>query len=79
MKCPYCGQEMKLGRLRSASGYGVFWLPEGSEFEGLLTGKRIEESGGVLLDPVTKIGFFAKEKPESWWCPCCRIFLTKKL
>ena len=79
MKCPYCGEEMKPGRLCSASGYGVFWLPEGSEYEGLLTGKKVEEHGGVLLDTVTRIGFFAREKPESCWCPSCRIFLTKKL
>lgn len=79
MKCPYCGQEMKLGRLRGAGGHAVFWLPDNIIYEQwALTKNRIEAHGGVVLDDVTKIGFVAKARPESYWCNNCDICITKK-
>ena len=79
MNCPYCGKEMKLGRLHSVSEHAVFWLPDHTEYkEWILTKERIEEHGGVVLDNVSKIGFLAKAKPESYWCENCNICITKK-
>ena len=78
MKCPYCGQEMKPGRLHGGKGnYAVYWLPDTVE-EFLFTKDRIEKNGGVVLDDVTNIGFFSASKPESYWCSNCNIFITKK-
>ena len=81
MKCPYCGKEMELGRLHSSSGRAVFWLPDNTEYkEGLITKKKIEEYGkGVILDTVSKVGFFSKKKPKSYWCNNCKVFITKKI
>ena len=79
MQCPYCGQEMKLGRLHGEGGHAVLWLPDKTEYkQWLLTEKRVEEYGGVVLDTVSKIGFFAKTKPESYWCSSCNLCITKK-
>lgn len=79
MKCPYCGQEMKLGQLRSESDRAVFWFPDHIKYrQWILTKKRIEEYGGVVLDTVSKIGFFATEKAESYWCERCNICITRK-
>lgn len=79
MKCPYCGQEMQLGRLQGAGGHAVFWFPDNTDYEQwTLTKNRIEAHGGVVLDDVTKIGFIAKARPESYWCSNCNICITKK-
>ena len=78
MKCPYCGEEMKLGRIYGEGEHAVFWLPEHTDYKKwLLSQKRIKDSGGVMLDSATKVGFFAMAKPESYWCETCRIFITR--
>ena len=78
MKCPYCGQEMKLGRIYGEGEHGVFWLPEKADLGGwILTKKKIDDCGGIMLDTVTKVGFFAMAKPESYWCDNCQIFITR--
>ena len=79
MKCPYCDQEMKLGRLYGVSGCAVFWLPENTDTTDwwVLSQKKIEESDGVMVDAARKVGMLAKEKPESYFCRDCGIFLTK--
>ena len=39
MKCPYCGNEMELGKLRSRGG--VFFLPDGEKTPKLYTQKQM--------------------------------------
>ena len=78
MKCPYCGEEMKLGRIYGEGEHAVFWLPEQAEYtRWILTQNRILECGGRMLDTVSKVGFFYMAKPESYWCEHCRIFITR--
>ena len=78
MKCPYCGEEMKLGRIYGEGEHALFWLPEDTAYtQWLLTQKRIEQCGGIMLDTVTRVGFFAMDKPESHWCDPCRVFITR--
>lgn len=79
MKCPYCNQEMLLGNLYAPSGRAVFWLPSGTELDGwILTHKWIEDKKGFVLGDASKVGFIAKKRPESYYCPDCKIVISKE-
>ena len=79
MKCPFCDTEMVLGRICGTSGHCAYWIPDGSGVEGALTVKRIEKAGGLVMGSATRIGFFTKERPETWHCPQCQLLVTKLL
>ena len=50
MKCPYCGNEMETGSLKTEGGPGMFYMPEGKNYSILPTQKEIERKGGIVLD-----------------------------
>lgn len=79
MKCPYCNQEMMLGNLYAPSDNAVYWLPFGTERDGwVLTQKWVANKKGFVLDDVSKIGFIVKKRAESYYCPDCRIVISKR-
>ena len=49
MKCPFCGQEMEQGKLRSRGG--LFFLPEGEGLPKLYTRREMEKHRAVYLPP----------------------------
>ena len=57
MKCTYCGNEMEAGNLRTESGPGLFYMPDGENYSIFPTKKRIESKGGIVLDGPYKTGF----------------------
>lgn len=82
IRCPCCGQHMIPGRLYGPSGKGIYWLPDStrpSEIQGgfCLRPNHIEAAGGLVLDEVSPAGFLAKDRPRSFCCKACGIFLTK--
>ena len=78
MQCPYCQKEMIVGTIYGVEDRAVYWLPDpGRRDYHLLTRKNIEKRGGMILDDVSRFGFFAKARPDSHDCKTCRIFLTK--
>jgi len=78
MQCPYCQKEMIVGTIYGVEDRAVYWLPDpGRRDYHLLTRKNIEKRGGMILDDVSRFGFFAKARPDSHYCKTCRIFLTK--
>ena len=79
MECPYCKQEMIAGHIHAPASHGVYWMPEISKIDGMiLSTKKIEEVGGALIDEVAKVGFISKDKPQTYYCEKCNIFITKK-
>lgn len=79
MKCPYCNGEMLSGNLHAASERGVFWLPADTELDGwVLTQKWVEAHNGFVLDRISKIGFISIQKPESAYCPTCKIVISRR-
>ena len=78
MQCPYCRKEMIVGTIYGAGDRAAYWLPGRSKRDyHLLTRKNIEKRGGMMLDDVSRLGFFAKARPDSHYCNACRMFLTK--
>ena len=79
MKCPYCEAEMKLGTILTAGGQAIYWFPYDGDREQIsfrLSKARIERGGGFVLDDSTKIGLFAKQRPECYYCQNCHILLV---
>lgn len=77
MTCPFCGGDMKIGRICAPSPEAVFWLPLGAKLRwNLATETTIGESGGFILGTATKAFFFAKDKLDSYYCSECRCILT---
>lgn len=67
MKCPYCGAEMRKGKLRSRGG--VFFLPDGEKMPLLYTEKEMNKHDCVLLPPYY---FSLKEEfPTAYVCRNC--------
>ncbi len=80
MNCPYCDQPMTHGKLYAADGHGIYWLPTHTDLysiKGILQKKKIIAVGGVVLDQLYPIGFFAKDRPDSFYCKACNVFVTK--
>lgn len=84
MKCPYCGGEMIEGKLHAIPHDTVYWLPEGVDLNSIiLTTKRIEEYGGIVLCETMNTAYtgFVKrpsaERPVSFCCKGCRTIFTK--
>lgn len=80
MLCPGCGRPMARGRLCSPEERGIYWLPDTVEIGDLggwvLTEGKIQAAGGVVLDRLRRVGFFAKDRPDSYYCKDCGAFLT---
>ena len=68
MKCPICGQEMELGKLRSRGG--VFFLPNGEKTPKLYTHKEMAKHRAVSFPPFV-LDFFP-EYPDAYVCRNCR-------
>lgn len=68
MKCPICGHEMELGKLRSRGG--VFFLPNGEKTPKLYTHKEMAKHRAVSFPPFV-LDFFP-EYPDAYVCRNCR-------
>ena len=68
MKCPICGHEMELGKLRSRGG--VFFLPNGEKTPKLYTQKEMAKHRAVSFPPFV-LDFFP-EYPDAYVCRKCR-------
>ena len=49
MKCPYCGNEMESGKLRSRGG--LYFLPDGESLPKLYTKREMEKHNAIYLPP----------------------------
>lgn len=70
MKCPFCGEEMQPGKLRTR-GYNYF-VPNGCKTPSLYTKKSMEKAGAIPVSPMRRCSlrsklehcFFMSEVPE---------------
>lgn len=81
MQCPYCHAEMALGCLYGRSDGPVYWLPDGRNWEDLLTPlfseQRLRDAGGFPVDKPSRHFIRFVEKPDSYHCPNCHILITR--
>ena len=82
MKCPFCGEEMILGRIQPAGWRIPYWLPDKVVVKDLpfyLTAKRIERAGGRIVGTATNIGIglVAEELCGSALCETCNLLITQ--
>ena len=49
MKCPFCGEEMVKGKLRTRGDN--YFIPEGCKTSWIYTYKSMENAGAVLVSP----------------------------
>jgi len=77
--CPFCNQLMEHGKIYGEGGHGVYWMPiKHNECDFYFLNKRaVEKADGIVLDKLSKIGFFAKSRPISHYCKPCDLFITK--
>jgi hypothetical protein len=75
MKCPFRTAQMECVRIYRDASRAVYWLPEGADNHkmGVLSNQRIERNGGFVIGEATKIGFFSKKKPDSYFCRNCNF------
>lgn len=78
MECPFCKKQMVAGNIYAAESKATYWLPEGRELQkSIVTNNNVKNSGGLVLEKTRKIGFFAKERPTSYFCDRCNILITR--
>lgn len=80
MTCPFCGEEMVLGRIRPMGLRAPFWLPDDYQAHSMgpfLTTKGVESIGGRVIGKAAKIGFIAYSLPASLLCRKCDFLITK--
>ncbi len=79
--CPNCHKPMARGRLYSPAEYGIYWLPgdtRPAELGGVrLSEKKIRGAGGDVLDRISALTFIAKDRPDSYRCEACGLYLTR--
>ena len=66
MNCPYCGNEMSIGKIYSK--YGAFFVPNGEKLPlfPLLMRDRFSNMGGAIItDP-----------PQSYYCKECKKLIV---
>lgn len=68
MKCPYCGNDMEIGKLRSKGG--VFFLPDGERTPKLYTQKEMARHRAVSFPPFV-LDFFP-DYPNAYVCRSCK-------
>ena len=68
MKCPLCGNEMELGKLRSKGG--VFFLPDGEKMPKLYTQKEMAKHRAVSFPPF--VLNVLPEYPSAYVCRECK-------
>ena len=66
MKCPYCGNEMEKGELRSRGG--LYFLPDGESLPKLYTKREMEKHNAIYLPPYL---LDATEFPTAYHCRDC--------
>lgn len=70
MKCPYCGEEMQAGELRSSREGPIYWLPRAEPYKGLfLSVEKVEAQGGLVLNKNADAVPYA--------CPSCKVLVVK--
>ena len=68
MNCPFCGNEMESGKLRSKGG--VFFLPDGEKMPKLYTQKEMNKHSAVLFPPFVSDAL--PEYPNAHLCRSCK-------
>lgn len=78
MNCPICGMAMKTGWLRGVADRGVAWQPADAEFNFWnATPQKIEQAGGIVLDEFMPFWKEVVKRSVSFYCPACKMILTK--
>lgn len=70
MKCPYCNQDMEIGKLNGLAP-GLFYLPFNSKAGGVYTKKSIMKKGGLVLSEILPFRFMSFNV-LSYRCKKCR-------
>ena len=68
MNCPYCNNEMEIGKLRSKGG--VFFLPDGEKMPKLYTQNEMAKHRAVSFPPFVLDVF--PEYPSAYVCRECK-------
>lgn len=81
MVCPFCGEEMVLGRIPPIGIRSAFWLPDNVRIEdlgpGFLTVNKIEKLGGHILGTATNFGLLSTSLNKSYLCQKCNLLITQ--
>lgn len=81
MVCPYCGEEMVLGRIPPIGFRSAFWLPYNVRMEdlglGFLTVNKIEKFGGRIIGIATNYGLLSASLCKSYLCQKCNLLITQ--
>lgn len=75
MKCPFCGEEMQPGKLRTR-GYNYF-VPDGCKTPSLYTEKSMEKAGAIPVSPDAVGAACEANWNTAFLCPKCRKYIAK--
>ena len=70
MKCPFCGEEMSHGKLRTRGEN--YFIPDGCKTPLLYTSKSMEKSGAVLVSPDAFSANYEENWQTAFLCKECR-------
>ena len=70
MKCPFCGEEMSQGKLRTRGEN--YFIPDGCNPPLLYTNKSMEKAGAVLVSPDAFSAVYEANWQAAWKCDNCR-------
>lgn len=74
MKCPFCGEEMQPGKLRTR-GYNYF-VPNGCKTPSLYTKKSMEKAGAIPVSPDAVGAACEANWNTAFLCPKCRKYIA---
>ena len=70
MKCPFCGEEMQQGKLRTRGDN--YFIPDGCKTPMLYTQKSMDKAGAILISPDVLSANFEVNWQTAFLCKNCR-------
>ncbi len=75
MKCPFCGEEMVEGKLRTRGD--TYFVPEGCKTPLIYTYKNMENAGAVLVSPKASDAMYERNWQTAFKCDNCRKLIVE--
>ena len=74
MKCPFCGEEMVKGKLRTRGDN--YFVPDGCKPPLIYTHKSMENAGAVLVSPKASDAIYERNWQAAFKCDKCRKLIV---